>query len=287
MLDHFREQLELIESGARNWVESYALDATAMNPENGMARLWEAMGYSFLAGGKRARPVLGLLLGEALGVAPKKLLPWVLSVELIHTYSLIHDDMPCMDDDDERRGRPTNHVVFGESFALLAGDTLLTESFGYLARSYESESKKAVECVRLLSEAAGFWGMAGGQALDLEAQKTLPSQVAILDMHRRKTGALFRVMCEGVAALGGVEPSLQKDCREFGAALGLCFQLADDLLDSSTEIEKGSLPELIGLPATEKLLFSETDRALGLLKKIGIQTGPLVEIVQWNQNRKV
>lgn len=283
MLDRFAGPLELIEEAARRLVGEYTAPAESV----GQSKLTEAMGYSLLAGGKRTRPVLGLLLAEAFGVRPQKVLPWVLAVEMIHTYSLIHDDLPCMDDDDERRGRPTNHVVFGESFALLAGDTLLTEAFGFVARSYADEPQKALALVQLLSEAAGYFGMAGGQALDLEAQKSLPSRAAILDMHARKTGALFRVICEGVAVVSGVESALQKSSRQFGASLGLCFQLADDILDSTPEIEKGSLPELIGLKATSELLNEETQKAIACLRAIGLQSGPLVEIVEWNQTRRL
>lgn len=283
MLERFQGPLDLVEESVRAWVNSFEVK----DQSPGLKKLIEAMGYSFLSGGKRTRPVLGLLLAEALGVRPQKVIPWVLAVELIHTYSLIHDDLPCMDDDKERRGRPTNHIVFGESLALLAGDSLLTESFGLLSRSYSDEPAKGLKLVELLSEAAGFWGMAGGQALDLEAQKSLPSQDGILDMHSRKTGALFRVICEGVAVVCGTEVQLQSSARQFGAALGLCFQLADDVLDSIPEIETGSLPDLIGLPATQTLLDSETEKALQLLSQIGIQSGALVEIVRWNQSRKI
>lgn len=284
MLDQFPAQLDLVESAARGWIAEYQQQTQS---ENGMNSLCAAMAYSFLSGGKRTRPVLGLLVAEAMGVHPQRVLPFVLAVEMIHTYSLIHDDLPCMDDDDERRGRPTNHVVYGENVALLAGDTLLTEAFGFLARAYHEEPTKGLAAVQLLSEAAGFWGMAGGQALDLMAQKVLPGKDAILDMHARKTGALFRVICEGVAAIAGAPAEIQSDWRDFGAALGLCFQLADDVLDSQQELEKGSLPDLIGLAATIDFLNVETQRARDVLQRLGVQSGPLVEIVKWNQSRKI
>lgn len=287
MLDQFPGPLELVEESAREWVKNYEARTEDSQRQAGMARLAESMSYSLLTGGKRTRPVLGVLLAEAFGVSPKRVLPWVLAVELIHTYSLIHDDLPCMDDDNERRGRPTNHVVYGESVALLAGDTLLTEAFGHIARSYAFDAPKAIRLVQLLSEAAGYQGMAGGQALDLDAQKQLPTREGLLDMHARKTGALFRVICEGVAVAIGTEEAQQKAARDFGAALGLCFQLADDVLDSMPEVEKGSLPDLIGLPATQDLLASETSRALAELGRLGVTQGPLVEIVKWNQTRKV
>ena len=283
MLDQFPGPLELIEEAAREWVAEYE----ARTEQTGMTRLSESMAYSLLTGGKRTRPVLGILLAEAFGVRPQRVLPWVLAVELIHTYSLIHDDLPCMDDDDERRGRPTNHVVFGESFALLAGDTLLTEAFGHIARRYNTDPGKAIRLVQLLSEAAGYRGMAGGQALDLEAQKELPTREGLLDMHARKTGALFRVICEGVTVAIGSEAPAQEAARDFGAALGLCFQLADDILDSTHEVEKVSLPDLIGVAATQELLAAETARALAQLERLGVRQGPLVEIVKWNQIRKI
>lgn len=288
MLDQFQPQLELAEAGVKSWFDSFApINDPAHVGLEGMRSLHEAMGYSALSGGKRVRPVLGLLLAEAWGVKPQRVLPWVVAVELVHTYSLIHDDLPCMDNDDERRGRPTSHMVFGEAGALLAGDTLLTEAFGYVAFQYEAEPEKAIRAIRLLSEAAGFWGMAGGQALDIEAQKLLPDKDLILDMHSRKTGALFRLICEGVAVFCGVHPETQAACRQFGASLGLCFQLADDILDSTPEIEKGSLPELIGVEGTRAILVSESQKALSCLETIEITQGPLVEIVKWNQSRKI
>lgn len=282
MFTDFADRLELFEDSARAWMRGFE----SRPAKDGMGRLSAAMSYSLLSGGKRTRPLLGVLLAESFGVKPQRVLPWVLSVELIHTYSLIHDDLPCMDDDDERRGRPTNHIVYGESMALLAGDTLLTEAFGLLARAYVEDPDKAIRLVALLSEAAGYHGMAGGQALDLEAQKELPTEDALLDMHQRKTGALFRVICEGVAVVIGIDPRLQSAARRFGAGLGLCFQIADDILDSAHEVEKGSLPDLVGVAKTRELLVAETEKTLGELTHLGITTGPLVEIVKWNQTRK-
>lgn len=283
MFDAFQSQLELIEDGIRDYFATYSVPQQAL----GLQVLAESMGYSLLSGGKRVRPLVGILLTEALGAHPRKTLPWVTAVEMIHTYSLIHDDLPCMDDDDERRGRATNHRVFGESIALLAGDTLLTEAFHHVGRSYADDPAKAIRAVILLSEAAGFWGMAGGQAMDLEAQKKLPDQNQLLEMQAKKTGALFRMVCEGVAVLCGTSPEIQNSCRQFGTSLGLCFQLADDLIDSKDAIEKGSLPDLIGLPRTREFLDMESARAFEALSSIGIQTGPLIEIVKWNQHREI
>lgn len=284
MFEAFQDQIALVEEGMKSWADRFQAKTA------GRSVLAESMAYSCFTGGKRVRPLLGMLLGEELGVHPRRLLPWLCSVELIHTYSLIHDDLPCMDDDDERRGRPTNHVVYGESMALLAGDTILTESFKSLALAYADDPAKGIAAVALLADMAGFDGMAGGQAMDLESQKQLLGRDEILDMHARKTGALFRGVCEGVALLSGVPAELQSKCRQFGASLGLCFQLADDLLDSAHEIEKGSLPDLIGNEETRRLLEIETRKCLEILAAVKRQdkaTGPLAEIVLWNLNRDV
>ena len=279
------------------------LDAELTRPfRNGEAvRLGEAARYSLEAGGKRVRPVLCLLACEAVGGTAAQALPGALALEFVHTYSLIHDDLPAMDDDDLRRGRPTNHKVFGEGHAILAGDALLTEAFGVLAAA-DLDPVRRAEALVLLAEAAGWRGMAGGQALDLEAEAGVKAHrlakrdgpkgeaqdgpsvgetTATYDLdqlrliHRLKTGALLRAALEIGAVLGGATPAERASLRAYGEAIGLAFQIQDDILDATaTDAELGkragkdagrgkiTYPSLLGLQGARKALTEATETAL-------------------------
>ncbi len=248
------------------------LEARLMAPLQGgeAARLGEAMRYSLEAGGKRVRPVLCLLACEAVGGVLEAALPGALALEYVHTYSLIHDDLPAMDDDDLRRGRPTNHKVFGEGHAILAGDGLLTEAFAVLAATGRAEA------VALLAEVAGWRGMVGGQALDLEGEHHLDYGLAHLQtIHRLKTGALLRGSVELGGLLGGADPGQQQALRAYGEALGLAFQIQDDILDATSDAAtlgkragkdegrgKITYPSLLGLDGARRALQEATERAL-------------------------
>ncbi len=238
-------------------------------------RLGEAMRYSLEAGGKRVRPVLCLLACEAVGGTSAQALPGALALEYVHTYSLIHDDLPAMDDDDLRRGRPTNHKVFGEGHAILAGDALLTEAFGVLAAADLDPGKRA-EALALLAEGAGWRGMAGGQALDLEGETLKTYDLDHLQLiHRLKTGALLCASVEIGAVLGGASPAERFALRAYGEAIGLAFQIQDDILDATaTDAELGkragkdagkgkiTYPSLLGLDGARKALSEATENAL-------------------------
>ena len=238
-------------------------------------RLGEAVRYSLEAGGKRVRPVLCLLACEAVGGTAAQALPGALALEYIHTYSLIHDDLPAMDDDDLRRGRPTNHKVFGEGHAILAGDALLTEAFGLLAAA-DLDPVKRAEALALLAEGAGWRGMAGGQALDLEGETLAAYDLDHLRLiHRLKTGALLRASVEIGAVLGGAAPEERSALRAYGEAIGLAFQIQDDILDATaTEADLGkragkdarrgkiTYPSLLGLDGARKALSEATETAL-------------------------
>jgi geranylgeranyl diphosphate synthase type II len=253
------------------------LDAALTLPfrDGEAARLAEAMRYSLEAGGKRVRPVLCLLACEAVGGTVEQALPGALALEYIHTYSLIHDDLPAMDDDDLRRGRPTNHKVFGEGHAILAGDALLTEAFGVLASAGLDPVKRA-EALALLAEGAGWRGMAGGQALDLEGEKIESYDLDHLRLiHRLKTGALLRTSLEIGAVLGGATPTERTALRAYGEAIGLAFQIQDDILDATaTEADLGkragkdagrgkiTYPSLLGLNGARTALSEATETAL-------------------------
>lgn len=251
-----------------------------------ISELKKSIEYSAVRGGKRFRPVLCYLVAEAFGCHPSKITPLACAIEMIHTYSLIHDDLPCMDDDDYRRGEPTNHKVFGEALALLAGDALLTEAFYLLAIGYPEDPQVSVALSRLVSEAAGIRGMVGGQSIDMKAQETPPELEEMITMHEMKTGALIRVCAEGAAVACGLPAKQIQLCKKFGSHLGLAFQLKDDLLDSSSgEIEPGSYPALIGIEKTEKFLHEVSDKATQELHQMGISNGLLVQLVEYNNRR--
>ena len=245
--------------------------------------LAQAMTYSLQAGGKRIRPALCMLAAEAVGAKAEAALACAVALEYIHTYSLIHDDLPAMDDDDLRRGKPTCHMVFGEGPAILAGDGLLTEAFTLLAADVSLPPSRRVDALQVLGEAAGWRGMVGGQALDLEGEARTrggePVGMAELQLiHRLKTGALLRASMELGAIAGNADPAQRDALREAGAALGLAFQIQDDILDATSTEEamgkrvgkdegKGKItyPLLLGLAGARKALQEATERARCLL----------------------
>ncbi|GFK95556.1 Farnesyl diphosphate synthase [Fundidesulfovibrio magnetotacticus] len=226
------------------------------------AGLREAMEYSLLAGGKRLRPVLCLCFARMLGAEARAAMPFAASLEFIHTYSLIHDDLPAMDDDDLRRGRPSNHKVFGEAMAILAGDGLLTEAFGLMASTAgELPPGRVVEAIATLARAAGAGGMVGGQALDMAyTAKAGVSLEELREMQAMKTGALITAACVCGAQLAGAEPDVLARARSYGQSVGAAFQIVDDVLDvvgdekalgkpvgSDEEQGKTTYPALIGV----------------------------------------
>ena len=200
-------------------------------------KLFEAMRYSLLAGGKRLRPVLTLNFARACGADAEDVLPFAAAVEMIHTYSLIHDDLPCMDDDDYRRGAPTCHKVYGEARAVLAGDALLTAAFTRLTMA-KLPAERVALAVSMLGECAGELGMVGGQMLDLEGEDRQLTEAEISAIHVRKTGALIGAACTlGVIAAGGTEEQLDAAAR-YAAGIGLAFQIRDDMLDVIGDAQK-------------------------------------------------
>jgi geranylgeranyl diphosphate synthase type II len=195
------------------------------------AGLAEAMRYSLLGGGKRLRPILALLAAEACGADPALAIPAACALEMVHTYSLIHDDLPAMDDDDLRRGRPTCHKAFDEATAILAGDGLLTLAFEVIVR-HTRPPEAAANCVRALAEGAGPLGMVGGQMADLQAEGQTDGNAEALEaIHRRKTGALLRAALKMGAAVAQAPEPVARALDEYGRAVGLAFQIVDDLLD--------------------------------------------------------
>lgn len=217
-----------------------ALEEYFRLPENlPQAGLAEAMRYSLLAGGKRIRPMLVLEFCRIAGGDTDKAMPVACGIEMLHTYSLIHDDLPCMDNDTLRRGKPTNHVVYGECTAVLAGDTLQAEAFGSILRA-DLPAERRAACASILADAVGIDGMCCGQYLDMLWEGRKLSEQELTDINSRKTGALLAAACQmGVAAAGGSQIMLDA-AGHFGAAIGMAFQIRDDMLDVlSTEEELG------------------------------------------------
>ena len=237
--------------------------------------LYDSMKYSLSAGGKRLRPVLLMAACEFCGGKAEEALPYACAMEYLHTYSLIHDDTPCMDEDDLRRGRPTNHRVYGEATAVLAGDGLLTAAFSYLAKAPYSADIR-IRAVEILSECAGELGMVGGQVLDMSSEQRLCTEQEVLDIQSRKTGALIRAACMlGVLAGGGNEAQLAA-AGNFADHLGLAFQIRDDMLDVigtaeemgkavGTDAVKNTFVQLYGLETCDKLVHEHTNIAVECL----------------------
>lgn len=214
-----------------------------------LAGLADSMRYSLLAGGKRIRPILVLEFCRICGGSVDEAMPIACAIEMLHTYSLIHDDLPCMDNDTLRRGRPTNHIVYGECTATLAGDALQAEAFGTILRASLSAERRA-NCAVCLADAVGLDGMCGGQYLDMLGEGKQLTEEQLDNINSRKTGALLIAACRmGVAAAGGSEKQMEAAAR-YGAAIGAAFQIRDDMLDViSTEAELG---KPIGSDAQEK-----------------------------------
>ena len=238
-------------------------------------QLYDAMRYSLLAGGKRIRPILVLEFCRICGGDMEQAMPFAAAIEMVHTYSLIHDDLPCMDNDDYRRGRLTNHKVFGEANAVLAGDALLTAAFGQLAKA-DLPAERIGKAVALLSHCAGEDGMVGGQVLDLAGEQLILTEDEIYTVHRLKTGALISAACRlGVIAAGGSDEQMDAADR-YAEALGLAFQTRDDMLDvlgdsgkmgkaTGMDENKNTFVRLYGVGACSKLIEKETQNSIAAL----------------------
>lgn len=290
-----------------------ALRDALPGPDGSPDLLRQAVEYSVLAGGKRIRPILALAACEAVGGAGGRILPLVISLELIHTYSLIHDDLPAMDDDDLRRGRPTNHRVFGEDIAILAGDVLQALAFGVLAdprRGAEIPVEWRLAAVAELAAASGADGLVGGQVLDLRTERPptpdasrdagQAAALATLDgIHTRKTGALIRAAVRIGGILGGADDRQLAALARYGRAVGLAFQIADDLLDVEATPEemgkatrkddtrrKWAYPALIGTDASRRIAHQWVDEALDALAEFDDAADPLRNLARYILDRR-
>lgn len=256
-------------SFVEEYLRKYISDSKEGQPQDA---LYDAMGYSLLAGGKRLRPIMTLDFCRMCGADWHTAVPFAAAVEMIHTYSLIHDDLPCMDNDDYRRGRLTNHKVYGEAMAVLAGDALLTDAF-VVAASAQLPPERIAFAISVLAENAGSYGMAGGQVLDMQSEERACTEEEILAVQSRKTGALINAACVlGVIAAGGTEDQI-KAAASFAGAIGMAFQIRDDMLDVTGDAEKlgkavhvdegkNTFVRLYGLAKCEEKVKRYTDYAL-------------------------
>lgn len=260
----------------KSHIEAFLRDWYARFHTEPQKELFDAMEYSLLAGGKRLRPVFAYEFCRLCGSQWEFAAPFAAAVEMIHTYSLIHDDLPCMDNDDFRRGRPTNHKVYGEAMAVLAGDALLTDAFAVASTAVLPDPRDMGFAISVLSECAGSLGMVGGQVLDIKAEERECTEDEILNIQSRKTGALINAACVlGVIAGGGSEEQLSA-ASQFAAALGLAFQIRDDMLDVigteeemgkgvGTDENKNTFVRLYGLEKCEELVQRYTQIAIDAL----------------------
>ena len=259
----------------RCYIEAYLEKQCLVYPDQPQQTLFDSMRYSLLAGGKRLRPIFVFDFCRMCGGQWQSAAAFAAAVEMIHTYSLIHDDLPCMDNDDYRRGRLTNHKVFGEATAILAGDGLLTTAFSQLANA-PCSAQSRIHAVEILSRCSGELGMVGGQILDMQSEQRTCTEQEVLDIQSRKTGALIRAACMlGVIAGNGTQQQLQA-AAEFADHLGLAFQIRDDMLDvigSAEELgkavgvdgNKNTFVQLYGIDECDKLVHRHTQLALQAL----------------------
>lgn len=259
----------------------------------GPGALREAMRYSVFAGGKRLRPVLCIAAIEALGADPSPFLRAACALELVHTYSLVHDDLPAMDDDDLRRGRPTSHRVFGEALAILAGDALLTLAFEVVAREEAVPPAARATLVAALAAGSGAAGMVGGQVLDLGAEGREVSAEELAEIHARKTAALMETSAVFGAVLGGAVPDDAASLRAYGRSLGMAFQVTDDVLDATGDerlmgkrarrdaaARKATYPGLFGVEESRRIAAAHVEAAVGALGAFDERADPLREIAR-------
>ena len=260
----------------RAYVEDYLKEHYDALNDQPQKLLFDAMQYSLMAGGKRLRPILAFEFCRVCGRDWKNAAPFAAAIEMIHTYSLIHDDLPCMDNDDYRRGRLTNHKVYGEGMAVLAGDALLTDAFGIAASAQLPNPGDMATAIGVLSECAGSLGMVGGQVLDIMSEERELTEQEVLDIQNRKTGCLISAACAlGVIAGGGSEKQYDAACQ-FAAGLGLAFQIRDDMLDvigtqeelgkaTGVDTQKNTFVKLYGLERCEELVTTYTNYAIEAL----------------------
>lgn len=269
-----------------------------LSPDAGVSagsepRLLDAMRYAVLGGGKRLRPMLVYATGEVLGCDLQQLDPIAAAVEIIHAYSLIHDDLPAMDDDDLRRGKPTVHKAFDEACAILAGDSLQALAFAVLA-DVQASAEIRIELIRLLALASGAAGMAGGQSLDLAAEGQQLNETQLADIHDKKTGALIHASVMLAAAVGQADKPANAALGIYAKNIGLAFQIQDDILDvvgdtaiigkpqgADLALDKSTYPAILGLEASTRRAQEKLSQALSALEPLGAAAEPLKALARF------
>lgn len=289
-------KIDEISADYRGFIEDYLKNWMTKFHDEPQKVLYDAMEYSLLGGGKRLRPILTLEFCRLCCGDWKRAAPFAAAIEMIQTYSLIHDDLPAMDNDDYRRGKLTNHKVFGEGMAILAGDALLSDAFA-CAASAELPGKDVVFAISVLAENIGSLGMVGGQVLDIMSEERELSEQGVLDIQSRKTGALINASCAlGVIAGGGTKEQLQAACG-FAGLLGLAFQIRDDMLDVigtqeemgkgvGTDAVKNTFVRLYGLEKCEELVEKYTAMAIEQLNAF-VDTDYLISLAKSLTRRKM
>jgi geranylgeranyl diphosphate synthase type II len=264
--------------------------------------IFQSVRYSLFAGGKRLRPILCLAAADAAGGDYRAVLPVACALEMIHTYSLIHDDLPAMDDDDFRRGRPTSHKVFGEAVAVLAGDALLTEAFALMSardRMPQIPPDRILTVIHEIAHAAGFWGMVGGQVVDIQSETAAVDEETLLYIHTRKTGAMMVASVRAGAILAGAQAGVIEALAAYGRHLGLAFQIADDILNvegdpaalgktTGSDDARGKLtfPRWMGMEASRIKMADLVARALAAIQDFDQHAEPLRAIARYVAERK-
>lgn len=278
------------------------LDSVVPDPKTAPTTLHEAIRYSLFAGGKRIRPILAIAAAEAVGTSPQAILPVASSLELIHTYSLIHDDLPAMDNDDYRRGKLTNHKVYGEAMAILAGDALLTLAFDLCSNSdlvKSLEPARQVQLIHELAVGAGHLGMVGGQVLDIQAENKDIDLGTLQSIHKHKTGMLIRAAVRMGAIVSSATPTQLDDLSGYAEDVGLAFQIADDVLnvtgtreelgkDPKTDAKRGkkTYPTFYGVEGARSLAEQCVKRAISRLDKFDAKADPLRALADYITARR-
>lgn len=257
----------------KEYTHSYLSSIYQVSSAEPQKLLFDAMQYSLLAGGKRLRPIFAYEFCHMCGGNWENAVHFAAAIEMIHTYSLIHDDLPCMDNDDFRRGKPTNHKVYGEAIAVLAGDALLTDAFAEASKTQLADSSRFAYAISILSRCAGSYGMVGGQVLDMLSEQRQCNEQEIINIQSRKTGALIKAACIlGVVAGNGTQEQIE-EAEAFAENLGLAFQIRDDMLDiignaqelgkaTGADSGKNTFVQLYGIEKCEELVKQYTDSAI-------------------------
>jgi len=278
-----------------------ALDASLTSTCKETDIIVESMRYSLMAGGKRVRPMLCFAATELFGGSLEAAKPTAVALEMIHTMSLIHDDLPAMDNDDLRRGKPTNHVLYGDDVAILAGDAMLSESFAHVARETKGvPAERVVKVLNILGDSVGALGLAGGQVMDLKSEGQAEVSMETLTwIHTHKTAALLKAAVAGGAVLAGASDEDVAKCEEYALKIGLAFQVADDILDieassaelgktagKDMEVDKTTYPKLLGLDRSKEVAQDLVDEAKAAIEEFGDAAAPLIGLADYIIARK-